>query len=219
MVLSRDAASAFIRGETTIATPPIVPEILLHQATEITPIWHATEEKLAAAQVPPPFWAFAWAGGQALARYILDNPNIVAGKRVLDFGAGSGLVALAAAKASAEAVTAAEIDEIAGAAIALNAKLNGLAIQIEIADVIGRPSRADIILAGDLCYEKPLTERLMAWLRAEAAAGAVVLMGDPGRTYLPKNGMERLAQYDVPTSLELEDRPSRQAVVWRVLPR
>ena len=216
--MTREAAIAFIRRETTIISPPLTPGIRLYQATEITPIWRATEAKLANAEVPPPFWAFAWAGGQALARYILDNPETVADKRVLDFGSGSGLVAIAAAKAGAASVRASEIDPIATAAIALNAGVNGVEIEIVLEDVIGQPSGAEIILIGDLCYEKPLTDRLVAWLRLEAAAGTLVLMGDPGRSYLPVIGMERLAAYEVATSLELEDRISRDALVWRILP-
>jgi predicted nicotinamide N-methyase len=214
--MSSDAA-AFIRANTAVATPPLVPEIALHLATEITPLWQATEALLDRAQLPPPYWAFAWAGGQALARHVLDHPELVAGRRVLDFGAGSGLVALAAARAGALQSVAAEIDGFATAAICLNAALNGLAVAVESADVIGRfPAPFEVVLAGDMCYERPLAERLTEWLRQLAASGALVLLGDPGRNYLPKTGLVALARYEVPTPLDLEDRPMRQGVVWRL---
>ncbi|HKF74240.1 MAG TPA: 50S ribosomal protein L11 methyltransferase [Stellaceae bacterium] len=206
----------FVRANTVVAAPPLVPEIRLRLASEITPLWHATEQTLAQNQLPPPYWAFAWAGGQALARHILDHPELVRERGVLDFGAGSGLVAIAAAKSGAE-VTAAEIDPFAAAAIALNAALNGVRVAIERAEVIGRaPAPWDIVLAGDMCYERPLAERLTPWLRALAARGALVLLGDPGRAYLPGDGLEELARYQVPTPIELEDRTSREGVVWRL---
>jgi len=207
----------FIRANTAIATPPLVPEIRLHLATEITPIWQASEDMLARGNVPPPFWAFPWAGGQALARHVLDHRDIVAGKRVLDFGAGSGLVAIAAAQAGAAAVTAAEIDDFAAAAIALNAALNGVAIAVATADLIGTSGDAwDVVLVGDMCYEQPLAERLTFWLRALAGDGVTVLLGDPGRSYVPTSGLTKLARYTVPTSRELEDRESRDGVIWQV---
>ena len=216
MSSSADAAS-FIRGNTAVAAPPLVPEIRLHLANEITPLWHATEATLARDQLPPPYWAFAWAGGQALARYILDHPEVVDGMRVLDFGAGSGLLALAAAKAGAAAVTAAEIDPFAAAAIALNAALNGVEVSVEAADVIGRhPAPWQIVLVGDMCYERPLADRLTGWLRMLAAEGVLVLLGDPGRNYLPKEGLVLLARYTVPTPLDLEDRTTREGVVWQL---
>ena len=206
----------FVRANTVIAAPPLVPEIQLYLANEITPLWHATEASLAKDQLPPPYWAFAWAGGQALARHILDHPALVRGRTVLDFGAGSGLVAIAAAMAGAR-VTAAEIDAFATAAIALNAALNGVEVALERTDVIGRePIPWQAVLAGDMCYERPLAERLTPWLRALAARGVTVLLGDPGRAYLPASGLQALARYDVPTSLELEDRLTREGVVWRM---
>lgn len=218
MTLDPAAAAAFVRRNTTLAAPPIVPEITLNLATEITPIWQATEAELAAAEVPPPFWAFAWAGGQALARHVLDHPDLVWGRRVLDFGSGSGLCGIAAAKAGAAAVRAVDIDPIACTVIAINAALNGVTLEIEAADIIGGETRADLILVGDMCYEKPLAARLLDWLRAAVAEGAVVLLGDPGRNYSPETGIEEIARYRVPTSLELEDRTERSAAVWRLLP-
>jgi predicted nicotinamide N-methyase len=215
MSFSADAA-AFIHANTRVATPPLVPEIRLHLADEVTPLWYATEAALARDQLPPPYWAFAWAGGQALARHVLDHPTLVEGRSVLDIGAGSGLVSLAAATAGAAAVTAAETDPFAAAAIALNAELNGVAVTVETRDVIGGDGAWEIVLVGDMCYERPLAERLAAWLRALAQAGALVLLGDPGRAYLPKTGLEALQRYAVPTPLELEDRAVRETVVWRV---
>jgi predicted nicotinamide N-methyase len=209
----------FVHRNTAIAVPPLVPEIQLHLATEITPIWQATEETLARSGVPPPFWAFAWAGGQALARYVLDHPAEVAGRFVLDFGAGSGLVAIAAAKAGAARVLAAEIDHFAAAAIAMNATLNGVAVTVTTADVtdIFDP-RWEVVVAGDVCYERPMAARVAQWLAALAERGSLVLLGDPGRTYLPANGLRERARYVVPTSRELEDRDMRDGLVWQVRP-
>ena len=209
----------FIRRNTAITAPPLVPEIRLHLATEITPIWQATEETLARSALPPPFWAFAWAGGQALARYLLDHPEAVAGRSVLDFGAGSGLVAIAAAKAGAASVLAAEIDHFAAAAIAANAALNEVAIAVTTADVLDTcDPRWEVVTAGDVCYERPMAERVTAWLRVLAARGSLIPLGDPGRAYLPRYGMQERARYLVPTSRELEDRDSRDGVVWEMLP-
>jgi predicted nicotinamide N-methyase len=207
---------AFIRANTAIGTPPLVPEIKLHLASEVTPLWHATEATLAQSQLPPPYWAFAWPGGQALARHLLDHSALIAGKNVLDIGAGSGLVSIAAKKAGAARVTAAEIDAFAIAAIRLNAALNDIAIDAESRDLIGGASRWDTILVGDMCYERPLAERLAGWLRQLAARGATVLLGDPGRAYLPKEGLTEIARYTVPTSLDLEDRATRETVIWQL---
>jgi len=211
--------AAFVRKHTAVARPPLVPEIALHQAGEITPIWEATEAFFEQRGMEPPFWAFAWAGGQALARHLLDRPETVRGRQVLDFAAGSGLSAIAAAMAGAAAVEAVEIDPYAGAAITLNAELNGAAVDIRIADVVGRDNPGwDVVLAGDVCYERAMAGRVFAWLRALAAGGALVLMGDPHRAYLPKAGLERVARYAVETTRAIEDTDLRNAVVWRVLP-
>jgi predicted nicotinamide N-methyase len=209
----------FVRSNTAIAAPPLVPEIRLHLATEVTPIWRATEESLARGAVPPPFWAFAWAGGQALARYLLDHPETVAGREVLDIGSGSGIVAIAAAKAGASRVVAAEIDHFAAAAIALNAPLNGVTITVETRDLLDRgPAGWGVALAGDICYEEPMSSRAMTLLRRIAARGRLALLGDPGRAYLPRSGLLERARYQVPTSRELEDSEGREGVVWQVTP-
>ncbi|HWK46473.1 MAG TPA: methyltransferase [Stellaceae bacterium] len=219
MKLEPAEADRFILRNTAIATPPLVPEIRLHLATEITPIWQATEVVLAEIGVAPPFWAFAWAGGQALARHILDHPECVAGKSVLDFGAGSGLLSIAARLAGAATVCAADIDPLACAAIRLNALENRVDVATTMADVIGTAGTVDTVLVGDMCYERPLAERLTLWLRALAGEGIEVLLGDPGRTYKPTSGLVEIARYVVPTTLELEDREQRDGVVWRVLPK
>ena len=209
-----------MRRNTAIASPPLVPEIRLHLATEITPIWQATEETLARNALPPPFWAFAWAGGQALARYILDHHDRVAGRFVLDFGAGSGLVAIAAARAGAASVAAAEIDHFAAAAIAANAALNDVAVAVTSEDVLDIIDlRWEVVTAGDVCYEQAMAGRVTAWLRILAQRSRLVLLGDPGRAYLPREGLIERARYIVPTSRELEDRETREGVVWQLLPR
>ena len=205
----------FIRDNASLMPPPLVPEIKLHLATEIVPLWRKTEEELEQMGVPPPYWAFAWAGGQALARYVLDNPSLVAGKRVLDFGAGSGLVALAAAKAGAGFVLAADIDTFAIAAIHANATANNLSVAATSDDVIGSAAAYDVILVGDMCYERPLAERLMAWLKFSSAD---ILLGDPGRSYFPQSGLVKLATYSVQTTRELEDREIRETGVYRLVP-
>jgi predicted nicotinamide N-methyase len=209
----------FVRRNTSIVASLLVPEIRLRLATEVTPIWRASEESLARGGVPPPFWAFAWAGGQALARYLLDRPETVAGRFVFDFGSGSGLVAIAAAKAGARQVLAAEIDHFAAAAIAANAALNDVVVEVTTADAIAAADpRWQVVTAGDVCYERDMASRVIPWLRALAGGGCLVLLGDPGRAYLPTEGLRSLASYIVPTSQELEDSTTRDGVVWRVLP-
>lgn len=205
---------AFVVANAAITTSPLVPEILLHLASEVVPLWQATEEELAKMGVPPPYWAFAWAGGQALARYILDNPAIVAGKRILDVGSGSGLVALAAKRAGATDVLAADIDTFACAAIRLNAAANNCAVSVTHNDLIGTAGNWDLILVGDLFYERDLAERLLTWLsRLEVPA----LLGDPGRSYFPKQHVKRLATYNVQTTRDLEDRDSRDTGVYELM--
>ena len=208
--------SSFVASSTVLQAPPLVPEVRLHLAGELVPLWRKTEEELATEGVPPPYWAFAWAGGQALARYVLDNG--MQSRSVLDFGSGSGLVAIAAAKAGADKVLAADIDPFAAAAIALNADANRVEIDITTEDMIGRDGGWDAILCGDMCYERPLAERLLAWLRERARAGAAIYLGDPGRSYFPGTGVEKLAVYNVPTTRELEDREIRETTVYRYAP-
>lgn len=223
---ARDPA-AFIRDNTVLKAPTLVPEIRLHLADAALPLWEKTEEELEQVGLPPPYWAFAWAGGQALARHMIDRPELVAGKRVLDVASGSGVVALACLWASAAHVVANEIDDFALTAIRLNAEANALEAGLELAgrDMLDEPTLADdggplwdVVLAGDVCYEKPMAERITAWLRRHAAAGALVLMGDPGRNYRPTDGLEQLAEYQVPTPRDLEDSDLRRTIVWRVLP-
>ncbi|MDQ0472595.1 class I SAM-dependent methyltransferase [Labrys wisconsinensis] len=210
---------AFIRANTRLLPVPHAPEIVLHVADEVTPLWHRTEEELGALGLPPPFWAFAWAGGQALARYVLDHPQTVAGKRVLDFASGSGLVAIAAMKAGAAAVVAAEIDRFAIAAIGLNAAANGVAVAAAADNVLGRfDIEADVVLAGDIFYDREIAAEVMAWLQGWQGRGAAVLIGDPGRTYLPKDRLDCLASYEVPVSRELEDLEIKRSSVWRLRP-
>ena len=194
---------------------PLVPEVVLQLATEITPIWQASEAWLEARDMPPPFWAFAWPGSQALARHVLDHPGMVAGRRVLDFAAGGGLAAIACAMAGAAWVEAAEIDTIAAEAIGVNAAANGVAVEIFSGDVVGAECRWDLILCGDVCYEAPMTRHILPWLRGMARA-AEVWVADPGRAYLPMEGMTEVARYEVPTTLELEDRVVRTTRLLRV---
>lgn len=216
MTLPLDPAD-FVRRHTELASPPLCPGLKLHLATHVTPLWEATEASLAESGLAPPYWAFAWPGGQAIARYVLDHPDRVRGKTVLDFAAGSGLGAIAAAWAGAARVAAAEIDPFARAALRLNAAANGVAIDI-LADDVLEDVGADwpVVLAGDVCYERPMAEKVFAWLRGITGRGGLVLMADPGRAYLPKTGLREMARYTVPTSRELEDRDSRETVVYAV---
>ncbi|MDF1721865.1 MAG: methyltransferase [Minwuia sp.] len=206
---------AFIRDNTALLPSPLVSEVRLHLATEAVPLWQLTEEALQEKGLPPPFWAFAWAGGQALARYILDNPETVRGKRVLDFAAGSGLVAVAAAMAGARSVLAVDVDLFSVAAIRLNSIANKVTVEASADDIVGAGlPDIDILLAGDICYEQPLAGRVERWFRDLVGAGIPVIMGDPGRTYRPTGGMRRLAHYAVPTTRELEDNDVRSTDVW-----
>jgi len=205
---------AFVVAHTLPGVAALVPEVRLYLASEITPIWQASEDWLAAHNVAPPFWAFAWPGSQALARHVLDHPESVAGRRVLDFAAGGGLAAIACALAGAATVEAAEVDPLADAAIAVNAALNGVSVGIA-GDVVGQACRWDLILCGDVCYEAPMTAHILPWLR-RMAHSAEVWMADPGRTYVPRDGMAAFARIVVATTLELEDRTSREVTLFRV---
>ncbi len=211
----------FIVRNTSLETPAMVPEFKLWLATEYVPIWQATEAWLEAQNVDPPYWAFCWPGGQAVARYLLDHPTLVEGKRVIDFAAGSGVSSMAAAKAGAASVIANDIDVLSLVAARLNAKANGLAIGTSSEDWLAGPDGgpdADVVIAGDVCYEREMSVRTLAWLRSHAARGRLVLLGDPGRNYFSAQGLEERARYDIPTSLQLENRGMRETVVWRVLP-
>ena len=217
--MSHIEPAEFVRANTTIANPSLLPEIRLHLATEVTPLWEATEATLARDNLPPPYWAFAWPGGQAVARLALDRPELVRGKRVLDFAAGTGVVGIACALAGAASVQSCDIDAFSLAAIALNAELNGVAVKALSADLVGRDLPGiDVVLAGDVCYERPMAEAVTAWLRTVAANGTLVLLGDPGRAYVPTTGIERVGHYTVPTSLDLEDRETRETTIWKLLP-
>ncbi|MEZ5647836.1 MAG: 50S ribosomal protein L11 methyltransferase [Alphaproteobacteria bacterium] len=215
--LSEDAGRAFIQQHTVVATPSLVPEIKLHLATEITPLWEAKEVLLQKINVDPPYWAFAWPGGQALARYILDHPHKFQGKTLFDFGAGSGLGAIAALIAGAYRSIANDCDITACIAMAMNAALNNCILTIDREDWLDRDPDAEIILVGDMCYERIASTRILPWLR-RLAQMKMVLLADPGRYYAPTDGLEELACYDVATSLELEDRSSRVTTVWRLKP-
>ena len=212
---SLEGRRAFILENTRLQPPPHTPELTLHLADEVTPIWRLTEEALAEIGLPPPFWAFAWAGGQALSRYLLDHPHEVAGKRVLDFAAGSGLVGVAAMKAGAASVLCADIDPFCQAAVAANAQANGVTLTFNQTDLLdSAPPDVEVICAGDICYERPMTEAVLAWLAQARARGTRVLIGDPGRTYFPRTGLDFLAEYRVPTTRELEDQEIKRSSVW-----
>ena len=208
----------FIRQNTRLMSPPLVPEISLWLADEATALWASTEEEMGKIGLPPPFWAFPWAGGQALARYILDHPETVRGKRVLDIGSGSGLIAIAAAMAGAARVEATEIDDFAFAAIALNAAQNGVEIVALADNPMGRDDGWDIALAGDISYERDMTAGLTGWLVVLARRGALTLIGDPGRNYFASETLTRLAAYDVPVSRDIEDSDIKRSGVWRFGP-
>lgn len=211
----------FIRANTALEAPAMVPEFKLWLASEYVPIWQATEAWLEEQNVDPPYWAFCWPGGQAVARYLLDNPALVTGKRVIDFAAGSGVSSMAAAKAGAASVLANDIDLLSLEAARLNADANGLAIETSSADWLagadGEPD-TDVVIAGDVCYERDMSQRALTWLRSHANRGRLVLLGDPGRNYFSAQGLEERARYEIPTTLQLENRGMRETVVWRVLP-
>jgi len=211
-----------IEEHTALSATPLVPEIRLFLATEITPLWHASESLLAKHGLEPPFWAFAWAGGQAIARYLLDQPACARGAVVLDLASGSGLCALAAARAGAQEVFAVDTDPMARAAIAMNADSLEVSVRFSSEDLLDAPrlpawaEGATLVLAGDVCYDAKMTERVLPWLRARAAEGRTVLLGDPGRAYLPSRGLEELARYRVPVSDDVEGAGEKWGVVYRV---
>jgi predicted nicotinamide N-methyase len=207
---------AFIAANTRILSPPHVPELLLHLADDAVALWQMTEDELGAIGLPPPFWAFAWAGGQALARYILDHPETVAGQSVLDVASGSGLVAIAAMRAGASRAEAADIDAYAGQACALNAVLNRVAVSPSTRDPLGEAVLADVVFVGDLFYDRDLANRLLTWLETLQSQGKTVLVGDPGRSYFPKDRFVALAHYAVPVSRALEDAEVKHSTVWRL---
>lgn len=211
--------SDFIRQNTSVMTPPLVPEVKLHLAHEAVPLWQKTEEELGEMGLAPPFWAFAWAGGQALARYVLDHSDRVENLRVLDLATGSGLVAIAAAQAGSTSIIAADIDEFATTAAQMNAELNQVSLDIKLEDLLPQqPPSADVILVGDLFYEKSLAANCLAWLRQAQEQGAEIFIGDPGRSYLPQDQLEKLAEYNVPVTRELEDAEIKRTAVWRLAP-
>lgn len=215
MIAAAPTTRDFIVANTRLRTPPLVPEVRLRLADEAVPIWKKTEEELGAIGLPPPFWAFAWAGGQALARYLLDHPALVMGKRALDFASGSGLVAIAAALAGAAGVEASDIDAFAIAAIEANAAENGVSVAARYQDLIGVDEGWEIVLAGDIAYEKNLAEAAMDWLASLAGRGATVLIGDPRRSYLPLDRLDCVTEYSVPVTRELEDSEIKRTGVFR----
>lgn len=211
------AVECFITTNTRLLAPPLVPEIRLHLAEESVPIWQKTEEELGEMNVPPPYWAFAWAGGQALARYILDHPAHFAGKRVLDLGTGSGLTAIAPALCNAAGVLAADIDRMALVATGLNARVNAVSLATTSRDLLDEPPGTfDVILVGDLFYERQLAKRVLGYIERAANAGALVLIGDPQRNYFPKGRFTLAAEYRVPVTRELEDADVKHTAVWQL---
>ena len=215
MTGAQAARRAFIFANTRLLVPPLAPELKLRLADEAVPIWKKTEEELGEMGLPPPFWAFAWAGGPALARYVLDNPGLVAGRRVLDFASGSGLVAIAAALAGAGSVEASDIDAFAVAAIEANAAENRVAVTARHEDLTGAEEGWEVVLAGDVAYEKDMAETATEWLASRARRGATVLIGDPRRAYLALDRLECVAEYRVPVTRDLEDSEIKRTGVFR----
>ncbi len=210
--------NAFIRANTRLRPVPLVPEIAIFVADEAVPLWHKTEEEIGEIGLPPPFWAFAWAGGQALARHVLDHAELVRSKKVLDLASGSGLVGIAAMKAGAASVTIADIDSFAHAAAILNAEHNNVCVTAITQDLLasssGRDQRWDTILAGDIFYERDTAQRAFDFLQHHAQFGATILIGDPGRSYLPMGRLHKIADYSVPVTRELEDAEIKRTSVW-----
>jgi predicted nicotinamide N-methyase len=211
---ARAVPPSFVHDHTRPVRPSLVPEVVLQVASDVVALWEAIEEERGTAPTEPPFWAAAWPGGQALARYVLDVPQTVAGRSVLDLGAGSGLVAVAAALAGARQVVASEIDPFGHAAIAVNAEVNGVPPVAVLGDVLGEePPAVDVVLAGDVCYDRVMSERVLPWLEAARANGAEVYLGDPGRPYVPKDGLVQVATFHVP---DTEGPQVRRTTVWRL---
>ena len=206
---------AFILENTEILAPPHVPEIRLRLASEVHDLWRKTESELEAIGLPPPFWAFAWAGGQGLARHVLDHPEWVAGKRVIDFASGSGLVAIAAARAGAASVLAADIDPFSAIAVELNAGLNGVSVGFTGKDLMEATPDCDVLLAGDVFYDAQWAAALLPWFERLTVRGITILVGDPGRAYCPKEHLQRLGEYEVPVTRVLEDSEVKRTTVWR----
>jgi predicted nicotinamide N-methyase len=216
---SAERRREFIRTWTALQRPPSLPEISLHLADEVTRIWEMTEQEMQRVGLDPPFWAFAWAGGQALARYVLDEPTEVAGRQVLDLAAGSGMCAIAARLAGAASVLAVDVDPFCEAAVAVNAEANGVQVDYSQRDLLDQdPPAVDVILAGDVSYEFGMSGRMHRWLRRASAQGCRVLIGDPGRRYLPGGGLSRLASYDIVTTPDLEEADLAHAGVFTYLP-
>lgn len=211
----RTDPNQFILQNTSLMSPPHVPEVSLRLASEVHDLWQKTEEELETLGLPPPFWAFAWAGGQGLARHILNNPGLVRGKRVVDFASGSGIVAIAAKLAGADQVLAVDIDPWANVAIRLNADENGVKVDISGDNIVGSNVDADIVLAGDVFYDRSFTEILLPWFEKLRSYGRLVLVGDPGRAYCPQERLDALAVYEVPVTRLLEDSEVKKTTVWR----
>ena len=211
-------AEDFVRSACRLGPVPQVAEIRLHLADDVIGLWQRAEDEFTADQ-PPPFWAFAWPGGQALARYVLDHPGLAAGRSVLDLGSGSGLVAIAAAKACAATVIASEVDPLAVAAIGLNARANGVPGPVIVGDVLdGDGAGADVVLAGDVWYSRPLAERVLGFLDRAVAGGASVLAGDIGRAFLPRDRFRVLDASDIPVMAGLEDSGVKRTMVLEPIP-
>jgi predicted nicotinamide N-methyase len=212
-----DSRRAFVLRHTRLQPVPGIERIRLQLADEVLPLWHAVQGELGDPDAPLPFWAFAWAGGLALASYVRDHPEVVRGRRVMDLGTGSGLVAIVATRAGAAGVVGVDIDPFAAAAVSLNARANGVRVEFVGRDLLDdRPPDVDVVLAGDTWYEGPLAERVLPWLRAVRAAGIDVLVGDPKRRYLPTAALDELASYDVRTTTELEDLAQKRGFVYRL---
>lgn len=217
LIDAQDDHCGFILANTVLMRPPLVPEIQLHLAEESLPLWEKTEEQLGQMNIPPPFWAFAWAGGQALARYILDNQKLVGGRRVVDLGSGSGLCAIAAKMAGAADVLAADVDPFSGHAMSLNARSNNVSIRVTTDDILPTsPEHINTLLVGDLFYERELSDQVIAFAEAVAARGGEVLIGDPKRSFFPADRFERVAEFSVPVTRALEDAQIKKTAVWRL---